>query len=201
VGAYSNASGDAVRRIDTVTETMALLNVSLTLPYEFLVVHLGQPDDECAPGDNRPELARRSLEQIAARANEVGVQVAVEIIPNALSSAPALVNLIEKELEGLDVGVCLDYGHAHLMSEISDTVETLSGHVVTTHVHDNRGTRDEHLVPFAGTIDWDSAMMSTQKVGYDGVFILEISNTGNALNVLRRSEVACKELERRFVTL
>jgi len=27
--------------------------------------------------------------------------------------------------------------------------------VATVHVHDNHGEKDEHLLPFEGTIDWD----------------------------------------------
>jgi sugar phosphate isomerase/epimerase len=30
--------------------------------------------------------------------------------------------------------------------------------VVTTHVHDNHGDKDEHLLPFDGTIDWEKAL-------------------------------------------
>ena len=199
-GAYSNASANLARRGNAVTETTAVLDLARTLPYQCLVVHLGRPDAEAAPDDNRPEPGRRSLEQIAAHAQDVGVQVAVEVIPNALSAAPALADLVEERLDGLDVGVCLDYGHAHLAGDLADAVEALSGHVVATHVHDNRGRRDEHLVPFAGTIDWDAAIMTTQKVGYDGVFMLEVDDTGDPLDVLRRSEAARGELERRFIT-
>ena len=91
-----------------------------------------------------------------ALAAESGVRVAIEVIPNALSSPDALVQLIEDELESLDVGICLDYGHANLMGDLGDAIETVSGHLWTTHVHDNRGREDDHLVPFMGTIDWGS---------------------------------------------
>ena len=96
------------------------------------------------------------------------MRVAIEVIPNPLSGASELLDLIEEDLDGLDVGICLDYGHAHLMGDLGEAIETVSGHLLTTHVHDNGGMRDDHLVPFAGTIDWDAAMMSTQKIGYDG---------------------------------
>jgi sugar phosphate isomerase/epimerase len=36
-------------------------------------------------------------------------------------------------------------------------------------VHDNRGTHDDHLVPYAGSVDWNAAMMETQKIGYEGM--------------------------------
>jgi sugar phosphate isomerase/epimerase len=140
------------------------------------------------------------VEEIVAMASPLNVQVALEVIPNPLSSAAALSHLIEEELEGVDVGVCLDYGHAHLMGDLGEAVETLSGHLWTTHVHDNHGKRDEHLVPFSGTIDWDAAMMATQKIGYDGALILEVGDTGDPIDVLRRAVKARERLENTFVT-
>jgi len=72
--------------------------------------------------------------------------------------------------------------------------------VLSTHVHDNRGMRDEHLVPFAGSIDWDVAMMATQKIGYDGPLMFEVANTGNPVEVLGRIASARERLEKMFVT-
>ena len=195
----SNASGDTRRRAAAVDETLAALEVARRVPFRFLVVTPGAPD-RAADADDRADLAGRSLETIAARAGELGVQVAVELGPGGLGAADTLAQLVEERLEGLDVGVCLDYGHAHLGGDLADAVETLSGHVVTTHVHDNRGRRDEHLVPFAGGIDWDAALMTTQKVGYDGLFVLEVDGGHDALDVLRRAEAACGRLEQRFIS-
>ena len=200
VGSYSNASGDEKRRAAAIAETRAALDLARRLPYRFLVTHLGMPAAEQVPAnDNQRDAARRSIEEIAAMAAQVGVQVALEVIPNDLSGAAELVRLIEEDLDGLDVGICLDYGHAHLMGDLGDAIETISGHLLTTHVHDNRGRRDDHLVPFAGAIDWDAAMMETQKIGYDGVLMLEVSDTGNFLDVLKRSVAARERLEKTFV--
>ena len=63
-------------------------------------------------------------------------------------------------------------------------------------MHDNGGRRDDHLVPFAGTIDWDAAMMATQKIGYDGALMLEVGDTGDPVDVLRRSVKARERLEK-----
>jgi sugar phosphate isomerase/epimerase len=152
------------------------------------------------PGDNQPAAARKSVEQLVERAGELNVQVAVEVIPNDLSSAAALVTLIEDELEGADVGICLDYGHAHLMGDIGEAIETVSGHLWTTHVHDNAGKHDDHLVPYGGRIDWELAMMETQKIGYDGVLMFEVANTGDPIEVLERCIKARARLEKTFVT-
>jgi len=182
-------------------ETRAALDVARVLPYRFLVVHLGMPSAERqAVDDNHRDAARRSLEETVALAAAVGVRVAVEVIPNALSRPDALVELVEEQFEGLDVGICLDYGHAHLMGDLGEAIETISGHLWTTHVHDNHGREDEHLVPFNGTIDWDAAMMATQKIGYDGMLMLEVADTGNPIDVLRTSAAARERLEKTFVT-
>jgi sugar phosphate isomerase/epimerase len=201
VGSFSNASGDEARRKAALAETDAALGVATRIPYQYLVLHLGMPTVERVPaGDNQPSAARRSVEEIAERASRVGVRVAVEVIPNALSSADALVRLIEDDLEGLDIGVCLDYGHAHLMGDVGEAVEILSGHVWTTHVHDNGGKRDDHLLPYRGTIDWDAAMMETQKVGYEGLLMFEVADTGDPLEVLKGAVKARERLEKTFVT-
>ena len=201
VGSYSNASGDEARRAAAIAETKAALEVARRIPYRFLVTHVGMPTVEHPPPhDNQLAAARRSVEEIAGLAAQVGVRVALEVIPNDLSIPGSLVRLIEDDLEGLDVGICLDYGHAHLMGDLGDAVEAVSGHLLTTHVHDNGGRRDDHLVPFAGAIDWDAAMMATQKIGYDGVLMLEVSDTGDPVDVLQRSVKARDRLEKTFVT-
>ena len=129
----------------------------------------------------------------------MNVRVALEVMPNSLSSAAAICHMIEDELEGIDVGICLDYGHANLMGDLCDAIETVSGHLWTTHVHDNDGRSDDHRVPFAGRIDWDAAMMETQKIGYDGVLMFEVANTGDPIEVLKRTVKARERLEHMFV--
>jgi sugar phosphate isomerase/epimerase len=201
VGSFSNASGDEARRKLAIEETKAALEIARVIPFRYLVLHLGMPAAEKVPaGDNQPAAARRSVEEIIQAAAAVHVQVAVEVIPNPLSTPAALCRLIEEDLEDLDLGICLDYGHANLLGDVAEAIETLSGHLATTHVHDNGGKRDDHLVPFAGRIDWDVAMMSTQKVGYDGVFMLEVADSGNPIEVLKKAAAARERLEKLFVT-
>lgn len=200
VGAFSNASSDETRRRAAIAEAEAALALAREVPFRFLVTHIGVPASEAVGADNQRNAARRSVEELAALAAAVNVRVAIEVIPNPLSSASDLCDLIEEDLDGLDVGICLDYGHAHLMGDVGEAIEAVSGHLLTTHVHDNSGTRDDHLVPFAGNIDWDAAMMSTQKIGYEGIFMLEVGDTGDPVDVLRRSVKARERLEKTFVT-
>jgi len=202
VGSYSNASGNEARRKAALAETQAALRVARQLPYRYLVVHLGMPAvEQPPPADNQPDAARRSVEEMVELAAAAHVKVALEVIPNTLAGPASLVRLIEDDLDGIDAGICLDYGHAHLMGDLGEGIEAISGHLWTTHVHDNRGKRDDHLVPYAGSIDWDLAMMETQKIGYDGVMMFEVGSAGgDPVDVLKRCTKARERLEKTFVT-
>ncbi len=186
---FSTAIGDEARRRKALEEARAALALATTIPYKYLVVHLGVPtlDGMATAGDNSRQAARRSIEDLHEAAVAAGVRLALEVIPNPLSSAEALVHLIEDELELPDVGICLDVGHAFIMGDVVDAIETCSGHLVTTHLHDNQGKSDDHLVPFAGAIDWPAALLAMQKIGYDGTWIFEVADTGEALDVLART--------------
>lgn len=193
---YSNASSDAKKRAQCLTETAAALNIARTVPYRFLVVHVGVPDEYAAPSDNARVAAQRSIEEMADRAAEAGVQMALEVIPNALSTPESLIRLIDDELELPALGICMDVGHAHVMSgDVADSIETVSGHLVTTHIHDNDGKRDLHLTPFAGSLDWPAALMGLQKIGYDGVLLMELANTDDPRRVLDRAHRARSRFE------
>lgn len=194
--AFSTASSDAGRRQAAVREAEAALAVLDRIPAGFVVVHLGTPASKAGPGDNSRAAAARSLEEIDRAAGRRHARVAVEVIPNDLSSADALVALIERDFEGSSVGLCMDFGHAHLLGGVADAIEVAAEHLITTHVHDNRGRSDDHLVPYQGTIDWPSALVTMQKIGYDGTYLLELANAGGPAAVLEEARRARQRIER-----
>ena len=188
------ASDDAARRA-AVAEARAALEIASVVPYRTLVVHAGVVAEGSAAGDNRKGSIVRSLEELVPVATEHGVRLAVEIIPNALSGAASLVTLIEDEMEMPALGICVDVGHARLMGDVMDAIETCSGHIITTHLHDNRGRTDDHLVPGQGVIDWDAATLAFQKVGYDGVWMFELAMSTTPRKVLEQTVKARERLE------
>jgi hypothetical protein len=67
--------------------------------------------------------------------------------------------------------------------------------ILTTHVHDNRGRTDDHLVPFDGTVDWPATFMALFKVGYTGPLVLELPDHGDAQRVLTRAVAAQRRIQ------
>ncbi len=194
--AYSNATSDQAARQLAVQEAIAAVEIARVVPYEYLVVHLGLPSSQSpAASDNDRDQARRSIEQIHEVAEPLGVRLALEVIPNDLSTPDSLVTMIEDELEMRDLGICLDFGHAFLQGDVVDAIETVSGHLITTHVHDNRGKADDHLAPFDGQIDWLSALMAVQKIGYEGTLLFELQSAEPAATVLQRAVAARRRFD------
>jgi sugar phosphate isomerase/epimerase len=193
---YSTAMADNAQRQRAVEETGAALGIAARIPFEVLVVHLGTPAGKNNPGDNNRSAALRSVDEICRLAEPHQVKVALEVIPNALSAPAALVTILERDLEWPRLGICMDFGHAFLGGDVADAIEIASEHLMATHVHDNHRKTDEHLVPFAGAIDWDAALVSMLKIGYEGTYLMELANTGSPEAVLEAARRARQRFER-----
>jgi sugar phosphate isomerase/epimerase len=193
---FTLAASETARRQAAVREAELALAVLKRIRAKYVVVHLGTPAKYAAASDNNRLAASRSVEEICKVVEPLGARVAVEVIPNDLSTPSSLVAMIEREFDGTGVGICLDFGHAHLMGDVADAIEAVAEHLITTHVHDNRGREDDHLVPYQGSIEWPSALVHMRKIGYDGTFLLELANTGSTTAVLEEARRARQRMER-----
>lgn len=183
--AISTASKDAARRTEALREITAAVAAAGDLGARVAVLHLGVPSDRSVPADDNDEVAvRRVLEPIALACEHAGVQLALEVIPNELSTAAAVTKWLRGDLELGRTGACLDVGHAHMTGGVLEAIEALGGDIVTTHIHDNRGTADDHLLPFDGTIDWSPTLFALAKVGYDGPLVFELPDHGDPVRTL-----------------
>lgn len=144
------------KRIGIVDEIKRALEFAEFVPYKYLVQHIGVAGQEF---DERfVDAAFNSLEELTVFARQRGVEILVENIPNGLSSAERL--NIFNELTHLNLNFCFDIGHAHMKEGIESAYATMRHRIRSTHIHDNNGTEDQHLFPFApgGSIDWRKAM-------------------------------------------
>jgi len=73
---------------------------------------------------------------------------------------------------------CWDTGHANCEGFQYDQIMTLGDDLYALHVNDNRGERDDHIIPYMGTLNLDDLMHALIDVGYKGVFTFE---SGSAL--------------------
>lgn len=114
----------------------------------------------------------------------------------------ALCDLADAFSDPEHVGICYDFGHAHLTGGFHrENLNRIGKRLKATHVADNHGKADEHLMPFYGTIDWAQAMAGLRDIAYTGELTYEIQEFGRYLPnrlkplVIQHSLVIGKELQ------
>ncbi|HEY3704995.1 MAG TPA: sugar phosphate isomerase/epimerase family protein [Terracidiphilus sp.] len=164
---------EKARRIDSMDEIKRALEAAEQIPFKNLVVHLGEREDTWS--QRTIDYAMTALEHLGAFARALGVRVLVENLTNDVTTPEHLVTILE--LGHLDnIGVCLDLGHAHMTVGIPDAIGVLGSRIVSLHVHDNHGMKDEHLWPGDGHIDWKDTAQRISGLTVQPAAVLEIGN-------------------------
>ena len=163
---------EKARRIDSMDEIKRALEVAERIPFKNLVLHLGEREDRWSP--RTMEYAETALEHLGAFARPLGVRLLVENLLSEATTPEHLMNILQMG-HLPNVGVCLDMGHAHINQSVAEAIGTLGDRVLSVHVHDNHGTKDEHLWPGDGTIDWPAAAKALNALAAPPAAVLEIS--------------------------
>jgi len=185
------ASTDRAGLVDAMDEVKRALEIAEQIPFRFLVQHLGVSGESF--DDRKFEAAMTSVEHLRAFAKPLGVRILLENIPNELSTPERLVEFI-RAAHFDDVGVCFDFGHAHIMSDVPQAFETVRSYVHSSHVHDNAKDRDSHLWPGSGSIDWKQAMELLRSAPHTPPLLLEIEGD-EKINPVEKMAEAFGELE------
>jgi sugar phosphate isomerase/epimerase len=146
---------ERVRRLEAVDEIKRALDVAEYLPFRYLVQHMGSSRD--AADGHRFEAAFSSLEHLHIFAKARGVTLALENTPGELAT-PAHLRQFIIDTRFTDLRLCFDIGHAHIGDGVLASLEPMREFLATSHIHDNHGLKDEHLLPYEGTIEWKSAL-------------------------------------------
>ena len=116
-------------------------------------------------------------------AKEHGVVLCVENM--FTTSGQQLLEMVES----LDCCACWDVGHANLGKfDQYDNMTLLGSRLKVLHLHDNYGTKDDHSLPFLGTVDWNGVMCALHDIHYEGTFNYEVA--ASKLPVALRAEHA-----------
>jgi len=161
------------RRIDAMDEIKRALEAADSIPFQNLVLHLGERADNWSP--RTLEHALTALEHLGAFAHPMGVRLLVENLTSEPTTPEHLMEILR--IGHLDnIGVCLDLGHAHITVGVEAAIATFGNRIAEVHVHDNHGLKDEHLWPGDGTIDWPATLKALQALSTPPATVLEISH-------------------------
>jgi sugar phosphate isomerase/epimerase len=181
------------KRMRVVDEIKRTLEIAETIPFRYLIQHLGVPEEEFS--ERSVDSAFSALEEISLFARQRGVEVLLENTPNELSSAERL--LVFFELTHMDLNVCFDLGHAHMNEGVEGAFRLLKDRIRSTHVHDNNGKTDAHLFPgtTGGTIDWSRAMHALRSQSDQYPLLLELKEQPDLPNPMEAVKRAFDFLE------
>jgi sugar phosphate isomerase/epimerase len=145
------------KRLLMVDEIKRALEIAETIPFKYLIQHIGVGGEEFDL--SKFDAAFSAIEQLSLFARQRGVEILLENIPNELASAARLLQF--EELTHVGLNYCFDTGHAHIGKGVEAEFQLMKPRIRSTHVHDNNGKDDSHLLPMAGTggtIDWKNTM-------------------------------------------
>jgi sugar phosphate isomerase/epimerase len=170
------------------------------LPFSRMIFHMGGSRE--MPDLRKRDAAFSTLEHLVLHAKHSGVTICVENTTSEMG-APAFLRSFVDDTR-LPLRFNFDIGHAHLADgPESDRVDAgfapLRDLVASVPVHDNHGEKDEHLPPYGGSIDWESAVKTLKGApGKDLALMLELKEkTGpEAPSAQEQLEGARKSLDR-----
>jgi sugar phosphate isomerase/epimerase len=188
---------ERTRRLDAVDEVKRAIDVAERIPFGTLVQHLTHGRQEADP--RRIDAAFNSLEHLVIFAKQRGVTIALENTPGEFTSPESLQSLI-RETHLRDLRFCFDTGHAHIEGGVAPAFEIMRDRVVTTHLHDNHGDTDEHLLPYEGTIDWPGTLKLLASAPNALPLVIELKSQPNNAPAMRQVRATFDRLEEQLET-
>ncbi|HET8965083.1 MAG TPA: TIM barrel protein [Candidatus Acidoferrum sp.] len=151
---------EKVRRIEAMDEFKRAIDVSEDLPFSRMVLHMGGSREEADP--RKRDAAFSTLEHLVLHAHHAGVTLAVENTTSEMGE-PAYLRAFVDETRLTGLRFNFDVGHANLADgpaeeRLERSFAPMKDLVASLHLHDNHGDKDEHLLPYEGSIDWGAAI-------------------------------------------
>ena len=117
------------------------------------------------------ERTHRSVMELEKFARDNSVSLALENMPANINATCTNPEELLKVLEGTELGICFDVGHANTSGNI-DSFLPLVDRFINVHLHNNGGRWDEHNVIDEGSADVEKLVAALRR-SYSGNFVIE----------------------------
>lgn len=111
-----------------------------------------------------------------------GVGFAFENMPNRdnghrrFGASVEDLDAIYDRFRGHKVGFCWDTGHANRVFDNQiPALSHVADRLVCTHIDDNKGDKDAHLLPYMGNVDFSAVVRCLKEHNYAGAFNYEVA--------------------------
>jgi len=179
--AYDLSSPDEQVQREGLAAIHAAIDTSLDLGAPMVVVHASSEPILPEERADRLQRAQAALQDVGMRCEELGKQVAIELLPRS-----CLGNSVEELLALLDglpeevFGVCLDTNHLMDRAQgLPRVPRALGSKLLTLHMSDYDGIDEQHQMPGQGVLDWQAFMGALREAGYTGPYDYECQIDGD----------------------
>jgi sugar phosphate isomerase/epimerase len=179
------------KRLPMVDEIKRALEIAEIVPFRYLIQHMGVGGEEFEM--YKFDAAFAALEELRVFARQIGVEILLENIPNELSSAARLRQF--EELTHMGLNYAFDTGHAQMGEGVEAAFNIMKERIRSTHVHDNDGKEDGHLLPFSGAIDWKKTMALLRSRENQYPLLLELKERPDTPHPLEKVRETFERLE------
>ena len=146
---YNISDKDKSDRRKAVNNTMEFLKHTADYGIPLAIIHPHHYLQE-----SREEVFKKSLESLKTiiESKPKEIRMAVENLPTADGNwiCSNLLNNLDKS----KIGFCYDSSHENMSGRSFEILRKYHERITTTHLSDNHGQSDEHLIPGEGNIDW-----------------------------------------------
>lgn len=162
---------------------IARMKLTLQIVHDFGVktctIHIGNQFYDGYTEEQHRDATCRSLDELLPFAEKKGITVCIENLTRMSNNVDDLLFFFDR-YHCDNFGACFDAGHANIMEKgmnvpecaavvsfincgvpvrwEKDVLKRMLPYIVTCHIHDNDATRDQHLLPGKGTVDWDKLL-------------------------------------------
>ena len=165
LGAPAEESNPAYREMVRAMEYASVIGA------KHIVVHaLTAPT-----GTSELAVNKQYYESYLPYIKQFGIKIAVENLAASLTTPKRFNALLEQLDPEYFVGL-VDVGHANHRNIAPESFirRVLPGRLQGLHIHDNHGQKDDHILPYMGTIQWEYVLEALAEVDYSGDFTMEL---------------------------
>lgn len=201
---YDPSAPDEQARIFAVDTFKSEGELALELGGPLVIVHCATVRTEgISDQEHRVRIAQlgKSISELGEFGRQMGVRYAFENLPayHAIGYHVAELAELLAQVAAPNTGMCLDTGHAHMVTGAPEAIAQNGGQMIYVHLSDNFGDADSHLMPTCGSLDTDAVARELHAASYDGTMMLEVFAGIDELNKL--IDDGCSERLARIVQI
>lgn len=203
------AEQNSIVRAATLSEIDNCCRYTASLGGRFVVIHAGmnygnihapivRPDGSRGTAEDNLKvtinLSVELMKDACYIAKKYGITILTENLaaPSFCQDSATLLKYVE-EVDCDNLKIVFDVGHCyHTGHDVVSELRALKPFLAHTHIHDNHGSKDEHLDIGDGTLDFKAFISTLEEMKYDGCLLFELYRSKeDNLGVCRQKLIDC----------